>query len=82
MPVIKSSKKRMRQTLKRRERNYPLRSMVKTYFKKELKLIRDKDLDGAVKFMPEVYSIIDTACKKKLLQPNTASRKKSRLARA
>lgn len=82
MPIIKSAKKRMRQNVKRRARNFPVRSELKTMFKKELKLIKDGDVEGAVKLMPKVVSIIDTAVKKKIIHGNNADRKKSRLSRA
>lgn len=82
MPVIKSAKKQMRQALKRRERNFPLRHEVQTLLRKELKYIKDGKMDEAAKFLPTVYSTIDTACKKHLLHPNNAARKKSQLALA
>jgi len=82
MPIIKSAKKRMRQNLKRKMRNYPVRSEMKTLFKNELKLIKDGNVEEAKKVLAKAYSIIDMACKKKILHPNTAARKKSRLARA
>lgn len=44
--------------------------------------MKDGKKDEAVKFMPIVYSIIDTACKKNIIHPNNAARKKSRLAKA
>lgn len=72
----------MRQNVKRRARNYPVRSELKTLFKKGLLLIKEGKTDEAVKFLPKVYSIIDMACKKNILHPNNAARKKSRLARA
>lgn len=80
MPVIKSAKKQMRQALKRRARNFPVRSELRTMFKKELVLIKDGKVEEAVKLLPLVYSIIDTACKKNILHANNAARKKSRLA--
>lgn len=82
MPVIKSAKKQMRQSIKRHARNYPVRNELKSQFKKELKYISEGKLEEAVKFLPEVYSLIDTACKKHHIHPNNASRKKSRLAKA
>lgn len=81
MPVIKSAKKRMRQNVKRRARNFPVRSELKTMFKKGLTLIKNGEAEEAKKIMPKIYSIIDMACKKNILHPNNASRKKSRLAR-
>ncbi|MBI5754138.1 30S ribosomal protein S20 [Candidatus Peregrinibacteria bacterium] len=82
MPVIKSAKKQMRQALKRRARNAPLRNEVKTVFKKQLKFITEGKTDEAVKFMPTVFSVIDMALKKNLLHRNNAANKKSRLALA
>ena len=82
MPIIKSAKKRMRQNVKRRAWNFPVRSELKSLFKKVLVLIKDGKAEEAQKLMPKVYSIIDMACKKQILHPNNAARKKSRLARA
>jgi len=72
----------MRQNVKRRARNFPVRSELKSLMKKELGYIKDGKVEEAVKFLPGVYSVIDMACKKNILHPNNAARKKSRLARA
>lgn len=82
MPVIKSAKKQMRQAIKRRARNAPLRNEVKTVYKKQLKFIADGKVEEAVKFMPTAFSVIDMAYKKNLLHGNNAANKKSRLALA
>lgn len=82
MPVIKSAKKQMRKSLKRRIARQPLKTELKTLIKKELKLIKEGKKDEAVKFLSEVYSIIDMACKKHIIHSNNAARKKSRLANA
>ncbi|MEK7673490.1 MAG: 30S ribosomal protein S20 [Patescibacteria group bacterium] len=82
MPVLQSSKKQMRQALKRRERNAPRRNKLKSLLKRQLAYIHAGQIDEAVKYMPEVFSTIDTACKKHLVHPNTAANKKSMLARA
>lgn len=82
MPVIESAKKQLRQNIKRRARNFPVRSELKSLFKKGLEYIKDGNLEEAVKFLPKVYSIVDMACKKNIIHPNNAARKKSRLARA
>lgn len=70
----------MRQAIKRRARNFPVRSELKTMFKKQLVFIKQGKTEEAVKLMPMVYSIIDMAVKKNILHRNTAARKKSRLA--
>ena len=82
MPVIKSAKKQMRQALKRRARNAPWKSEIKTVFKKQLEFIQEGKVEEAVKFMPKVVSVIDMALKRNLLHKNNAANKKSRLALA
>ena len=82
MPVIESARKQMRQNLKKRARNFPVRNEVKTLIKKQLTFIKEGKMDEAVKLMPMVFSVIDMACKKNLIHVNNAARKKSRLARA
>ena len=72
----------MKQNRVRRARNFPVRSEMKTMLKKGLTLIKEGNLEEAKKLMPKVYSVIDTACKKNILHPNNAARKKSRLAKA
>ena len=81
MPVIKSAKKQMRQNAKRRARNFPVRSELKTVVKNQLKRIKDGKVEEAVKFMAMAYSVIDTAVKKNIIHKNNAARKKSLLAR-
>jgi len=71
----------MRQNVKRRKRNFPLRSELKSLIKRELMLIKEGKVADAEKFLAKVYSTIDTACKKNIIHPNNAARKKSRLAR-
>jgi len=82
MPILKSAKKRMRQNIKRRARNFPVRSELKTLFKKVLEYIKNGKLEESKKLMPAVYSIIDVAVKKQIMHKNTADRKKSRIAKA
>ncbi len=72
----------MRQAAVRRARNFPVRSELKTLIKKELLLVKEGKVEEAKKLLPEVYSIIDTACKKNIIHKNNASRKKARLAKA
>lgn len=81
MPVIKSAKKQMRQNAKRRARNVPVRSELKTVVKNQLARIKDGKVEEAVKFMAMAYSVIDTAVKKQIIHKNNAARKKSLLAR-
>lgn len=82
MPIIKSAKKRVKQAEKRRQRNYPLRSLMKTNIKKVLVAAEQGDKEEAEKLLPGTYKIIDTAAKKNIIHNKNADNKKSRLARA
>jgi small subunit ribosomal protein S20 len=80
MPVIKSAKKKARQAIAHEERNKGTRTKIKTFMKKILDTSKT-DVEAAKKLLPKAYSVLDTACKKHMLHPNTAARRKSRLAR-
>jgi small subunit ribosomal protein S20 len=82
MPIIKSAKKRVKQSTKRQNRNYPLRSEMKTYIKKFLLAVKEGKKEEAEKLLQKTYKIIDTAAKKNIIHKNNAARKKSRLAKA
>jgi small subunit ribosomal protein S20 len=82
MPIIKSAKKRVKQAEKRRKRNYPIRSTMKTHIKKVLEAAKAGKKEEAEKLIKTAYKIIDTAAKKHIIHKNNAARKKSRLARA
>jgi len=82
MPIIKSAKKRVKQSEKRRQRNYPLRSLMKTNIKKVLTAAAKGNKEEAEKLLPIAYKTIDTAAKKNIIHDKNAGNKKSRLARA
>lgn len=82
MPIIKSAKKRVKQAEKRRQRNYPVRSLMKTNMKKVLEAATHGKKEEAEKLLPGTYKIIDTAAKKNIINKKNAANKKSRLARA
>ncbi len=81
MPIIKSAIKRMRQAAKRRERNFPLRSELKTSIKKVIMIAKEGKKEEVEKALKGAYSVIDKALKKNLIHRNNAARKKSRMAR-
>lgn len=81
MPIIKSAKKRVRQGKKRRDRNFPVRTKMKTYMKKVLEAVKDGKKKEAEEALNKAYKIIDTAAKKNIIHKNNAARKKSMLAR-
>ncbi len=82
MPIIKSAKKRVKQAEIRRQRNFPVRSSMKTHIKKVLLLVKEGKKQEAEKELSVTYKIIDTAAKKNIIHKKNASNKKSRLARA
>jgi len=55
---------------------------MKTVFKNALSLVKDGKLPEAQAMISHAYSVIDMASKKNIIHPNTAARKKSRLARS
>ena len=78
MPILKSTKKRLRTSLRAQIRNRSARSALRT----AIKQIRDaEDRPTAEAALSGVVSIIDRSVKKKILHRNTAARHKSRLTR-
>ncbi len=80
MPNIKSARKRVNIIAKKTLRNNMVKSGYRTAVKKfELAVANgDKKLDELHK---DAVKKIDQACSKGVIKPNTASRKKSRLAK-
>lgn len=81
MPIIKSAKKQMRQSLKHRAHNAPIKSELKTTYKKALTLIAEGKIEEVKKFLPFAYKVIDMAAKKNMIHKNNAARKKSNIAK-
>jgi small subunit ribosomal protein S20 len=79
VPRIKSAKKRMRQTKTRTARNKAARSELRTAIKKVRTAATGADAAQALK---DAESMIDRAGRKNIVHRNTASRTKSRLAKA
>ena len=80
MPNIKSAKKRVKIIEKKTLRNNMVKSGYRTAVKKfELAVANgEKDLD---KLFQDAVKKVDQACSKGVIKANTASRKKSRLAK-
>jgi len=74
--------KRLRQDARRRLRNRSAKSRVRTVSKKVRSLAEQGKTDEAINALVEAYSVIDSTAKKGILRKETASRQKSRLARA
>jgi ribosomal protein S20 len=74
MPIIKSAIKRMKQTIKRNERNVGIKREIKDATKAFLATPSSEGLSKA-------HSELDTAVKKGLLKKNTVARRKAGLAK-
>lgn len=81
MPRNPSTMKKLRQSIKRRQRNRAARSSIRTFSKKAISAAEQGDLDTAEKYQKVVQGLADKATKGSTLHKNTAARKKSRLAK-
>lgn len=81
MPITKSAKKALRQSLKRRGRNIQKKTKVKSLVKEVRNLISQKKIEEAKKLLPQIYKILDKAAKTGLIKRNAATRKKSRITK-
>ncbi|MBN1374681.1 MAG: 30S ribosomal protein S20 [Dehalococcoidia bacterium] len=79
MPKTKTAEKSARSSARKAERNKSIRSVTKSTVTKAEKLIAGKNNEEAKTAVTEAISSLDKAAKKKVIHPNTASRKKSRL---
>jgi len=81
MPITESTKKALRQSKKKRLSNINYNKKIKDLSKELAFLVSQKKMDEAKKLLPQVYKIIDKATKVNVLKKNTASRRKSKMAR-
>ena len=81
MPNLMSAKKRVRQTIKRTERNRIRHGAVKTTVRHLMQAVVHKHPDDAAKALTVAIQTIDKMVGKGALHKNTAARKKSRLTR-
>jgi small subunit ribosomal protein S20 len=82
MPITRSAKKALRQSLKKRAHNLFYKNKIKALLKKVKSLVLEKKIEEAKKLLPQIYKILDKAAKEKVIKKNTAARKKSRIAKA
>ena len=73
------AKKRAKQAVVRRERNFSQKSAMRTAIKKMLKAVQVGDKAVAQTSLKEVTVLADRAVNKKLIHANKAARLKSRL---
>ncbi len=82
MPNTKSANKAMRQSRRRNVINTRTKSKFKVAVKETRTLIAAGEAKDAVESLKKAMSALDKAVKKNVLHKNTASRRKSRLAKA
>ncbi len=81
MPITKSAKKALRGSQKKEVFNLRRKRAMKNSIKEITKLVLAKDKKGAETKLSEAYKSIDKATKRGVIKKNTASRKKSKLAK-
>jgi len=77
MPIIKSAKKALRQSARRKARNAQQTKKIKNLLKEAKKLVSLKKQDEAKKLLPQIYKYLDKAAKTGLMKKNTVDRSKS-----
>jgi len=82
MPITSSAKKALRSSKRKRVVNLANKEKMNKVVKTVKKLVIAKSKDEAKKELSLAYKAIDKAAKKGVIKKNTASRKKSRLAKA
>jgi len=82
MPNTKSAKKRLRQNIKRRQRNRYYVRRMKTESKKVLEAVAQKDLERAKEQLKVAMKWIERAAARGAIHKNEAARRQSRVAAA
>jgi len=82
MPNSTSAAKRLRQSAKRRLHNRITKKLVKTSMKKAVQSVADNDIPKSETDFRAAMAKIDKAGARRVLHPNTAARRKSKLARS
>ena len=81
MPIIQAQKKSVRQSERRRVFNDRRRRTMRETVKQLKEFVVANDYKQANALLPEAYKAIDKATKRGVIKVNTASRKKSQIAR-
>jgi len=82
MATSKSGNKSVKQAEARRVFNMRRLRAMKSSIKQVKSLVSSNDKNGAEKVLSQAYKTIDKATKRGILKKNTASRRKSKLARS
>ena len=81
MAIIKSAKKAIRSSARKRVFNLRRKKALREATKTVEKFVSDKNVKEAAVHLAAAYQAIDKARKRGVIKKNTAARKKSRLAR-
>lgn len=82
MPIIKSAKKALRSSMRKRVYNVRRQQTLRDAIKAVSKAIAKGERKEAETLMRDAYQAIDKASKRGVIKTNTAARKKSRLMAA
>ncbi len=82
MAIIKSAKRNIRSSARKAVYNLRRNKVMKEVVKEVKTLVIAKDKKSAEALLAKAYKAIDKAAKGNTIKKNTASRKKSRLAKA
>ncbi len=80
MPNTEGAKKRLRQSLVRRDRNRAVKSSLRTALRKFREAVVAKNFDDAQTFQRAMARALDKAATKGVIHANRASRLKSRMS--
>jgi small subunit ribosomal protein S20 len=79
MAIIKSAKKAIRSSARKRGYNLDRKRALTEVLKNYKKLVEAKKLKEAEKLIPSLYQAFDKAAKNGIIKANNASRRKARL---
>ena len=79
MPIIKSAKKALRQSLRKKTHNAVYKQKLRSLLKEAKSLVAQSKQQEAAKLIAAIYKAADKAAKENVIEKGTASRIKSRL---
>lgn len=79
MPIIKSAKKALRQSLRKKDRNTIYKLKLRSLLKEAKTLVAQSKQTEAAKMIAAIYKAADKAAKEHVIEKRAASRIKSRL---
>ena len=82
MPITKSAKKALRQSLRRQAHNLGYKSKIEKIRRDIRKLLTSGKTKEAQEKLPQLYKALDKAAKENVIKKNKASRLKSRISKA